>query len=176
MKDGKMDILGKLKDWLTLGVVPLSGVAIASAVVLFAPSQFIHTVGLDQLISVAQPYVGGAFVLSSSVLISMAGKTVWDAVVRSPLKQALEIRVLRKELMALTDDEKEVLARFINGRTRSQNLSIQDAVVLGLQQRRILIRIGNVGLPGYGMMFPYQIQPWAWEHLNRYKDLLERSN
>lgn len=167
-----MDILGKIKDWLTMGMVPLVGLAIASGIVLFAPIPLLQTLGLDTGVEKVRPYLGGAFLLSISVLTAMGVKGVWDALLKRYLQDALRIRFLRKELHALTEDEKAILRPYIERQTRSQDFSMQDGVVLGLQQRKIIIRIGSIGQTGFGFNFPFQIQPWAWEYLNMHPELV----
>jgi hypothetical protein len=54
-----MDILGKIRDWLTLGAVPLMGVAVATGIVLFGLKAFLQTIGLDSVVAVIRPYLGG---------------------------------------------------------------------------------------------------------------------
>jgi hypothetical protein len=166
-----MDILGKLKDWLTMGAVPLGGTAIASAVVLFSPSTFLVSLGLQGVVDVIRPYLGGAFVLSMSLLICLAIKGIWDSVLRSQLRDALAVRFHRRELHSLTQEEKAYLRPFIEKQTRSQSFAINDGIAMGLEQRKIIIRVSSLGHPG-GYNFPFQIQPWAWKYLNKHPELV----
>jgi hypothetical protein len=166
-----MDILGKLKDWLSMGAVPLGGTAIASAFVLLSPSSILTPLGLKEVIEVVRPYLGGAFVLSTSLLICLAMKGVWDNLIRRQLRDSLTVRLHRRELHSLTEDEKDYLRRYIEKQTRSCTFALNDGIAMGLQQRKIIIRASNLGIPG-GYSFPFQIQPWAWEYLNKHPELV----
>lgn len=166
-----MDILGKLKDWLVMGAVPLGGTAIAAAVVLFAPPSLLVVLGLNEVVKAIRPYLGGALVLSSSLLICLAAKGAWDNLLGKLLREALTIRFHRRELHALTEEEKSYLRPFIENQTRSRAFNLNDGIAMGLQQRKIIIRASNLGIPG-GYSFPFQIQPWAWEYLNKHPELV----
>ena len=167
-----MDILGKLKEWLTMGVVPLGGVVVASGIVLFAPNALLLVFGLDSVVADIRPYLGGAFILSFSLLLCMFGKGVWDSVLRGYIRDTLAVRMHLRELRGLTEDEKQRLRPYIEQQTRSHVFSMHGGVAMGLQQRGIIIRISSIGLPGSSFAFPFQIQPWAWEYLNEHPDLL----
>lgn len=171
-----MDILGKIKDWLTMGVVPLGGTAIASGIVLFAPASLLQILGLGAVVANIRPYLGGAFILSLSVLICMGAKGVWEVLLKPSLHETLAIHFHRRELHSLTEDEKDCLRPYIEQQTRSQCFSMHDGVAMGLQQRKIIVRISSIGLPGSNFSFPFQIQPWAWEYLNKHPELVARAN
>ncbi len=73
----------------------------------------------------------------------------------------------------LTEEEKAILRLFIVGKTSSVNLSIKNGVVLGLQQKKIIIKLGIVGTDALRMSFPFNIQPWAWEYFNKNPQLID---
>lgn len=167
-----MDILGKIKDWLTMGVVPLLALVIASALILSFPMSYLHIIGLDIVIGIIRPYVGGALVLSLSVLTSMGVIGLWNAVLKQQLKQYFQIRSFHKNAKNLTEEDKETLRLYIDHQTRSQYFSIHNGKILGLEKRGFIFRISDIGVPGYEMKFPFHIQPWAWEYLNENPNLL----
>jgi hypothetical protein len=167
-----MDLLGKMKDWLTMGAVPLAGLALAAAVALFIPASLLDALGLSALVKDYRHYLGATLVVATSLLICTGGKGIWDAVLKPLLKETLAIRAYRKEMHALTEEEKDYLRPYLDQQTRSQCFALNDGIAMGLQSRKIIIRASNLGMPGYGFMFPFQIQPWAWEYLNRHPELV----
>jgi hypothetical protein len=62
------------------------------------------------------------------------------------------------------------LRGYIEDGTRTQDLPMHDGVVGGLQAERIIFR-ATVLSRGWDE-FAYNIQPWAWEYLNKHRKLL----
>ncbi|MBI3319988.1 MAG: superinfection exclusion B family protein [Candidatus Omnitrophica bacterium] len=62
------------------------------------------------------------------------------------------------------------MRRYVEGKTRTQYFQIEDGVIQGLVAVDVLYRSAQVGHLLSG--FAYNIQPWAWEYLNRHPDLL----
>lgn len=162
----------KIKEWLELGHVPLFGLALSSGILLFAPSNLLEDIGVVFFAVSYRMHIGLAFLLSVCLLFSMAINGLWDTIFREFFRQTINARAYRKELWQLNEDEKVILRRFFEEGTRAQSLSIQDGVVLGLQKRMIIIRVGDVGHAGYVMSFPFNIQPWAWEYLKKHPELI----
>jgi len=103
------------------------------------------------------------------VLLSHAALWVCDRL-RRRLSVRAQINEGRRALLALSLQEKELLAYYIAGKIKTRNLRLKSGVVGGLVDADILYRSATVGdVRG----FDYNIQPWAWKELNRFPELLE---
>lgn len=163
------EILDKLKDCVNLGVVPLLGIFILATLLQFLPMEALVKLGVMSIQIKYSAYFGFALLSSGSLLIATALKWIWD----NGGRDHLDAYFLRKEAHDLTDDEKEILARFINGKTRSLSLSIKKAAVCGLQKRRFMAPTGNFATSVTTLSIPFTMQRWAWEYLNRNPHLLD---
>ena len=66
----------------------------------------------------------------------------------------------------LSKDEKELLREYIDNDTKTRNFSYRNGVAMGLKSCNILFISSNLSR-GPRLMFPFNIQPWAWEMLKR---------
>jgi len=74
-----------------------------------------------------------------------------------------------ERLHNLTAEEREILRGYIGNGTKTQLLDIQSGVVNELEEVFIIYRSSNIGhLSGWS----YNIQPWAWDYLNKHLELL----
>lgn len=165
--------LSKFLDWLKLPTKTFVALCLASAVLLFSPSSFLASLGLDSFVGSYRPYLGATFVLSFAIsAVSLVPSMVSSVLksIRPRVEEFFGIRRGRKRLQELNPEEKKLLSHFILNETRSQNLPIQSGVVSALEREKILIRASRFG-KNHG--FDYNIQPWAWEYLNKNKQLLE---
>lgn len=167
------EIIPKIKDWVNLGVVPVIGLLIFSSLLIFLPESTIQDIGLKALSEEYKVHVGLVFLFSIAFLVAYSMNGLWRIFLGTWLHEQASLYFLKKEANDLTEEEKALLKSFIENRTRSMNLSMKDGVVLGLEKRRFIIRTGLLGTDALSMSFPYAIQPWAWEHLNRHPELLE---
>jgi len=59
----------------------------------------------------------------------------------------------------------------------AMNDALSNGVIKGLILEDILYRSSSVSLPRHGFMsFAFNIQPWAWEYLNKHSYLLNHKN
>ena len=167
------NFIGKIKDWLNLGVIPLLGILVFTSLFLFLPDGILEKLSLFEIKNNYRIYFGLAFFFSISFLIASGVYNLWKIWLGPALKEHVSIYYYKKYARHLTNDEKEIIRTFINGSTRSATLSIQDPTVLGLERRKIIIRVGNIGATGFGYNFPFNIQPWAWEFYINHPEILE---
>ena len=167
------EILEKIKGWLTLGAVPLIGIFVFTGLFIFSSSTFLSELGLLEFYTEYKLWFRVAFIFATALIIANIIWAVWEVLLRNIVKEKAQLFFYRKEAKDLTVEEKTILREFIVNQTRSANLSIQDATVLGLEKRMFIFRVGNVGATGFGFIFPYNIQPWAWEYLNKHPELLD---
>ncbi|MCW9011045.1 superinfection exclusion B family protein [Marinobacter sp.] len=167
------ELIPKIKDWVNLGVVPVIGLLIFSSLLIFLPESTIQDVGLEALSKEYKVHIGLVFLFSIAFLVAYSLNAIWSVFLGTWLREKASLYFLKKEANDLTEEEKELLKGFVENRTRSMNLSMKNGVVLGLEKRQFIIRTGNLGTDALSMSFPYAIQPWAWEYLNKHPELLE---
>ena len=60
---------------------------------------------------------------------------------------------------------------YIDENTRTQELNLADGRVRELEYNKIVYRACDIS-KGF-TDFDYNIQPWAWDYLNKHKEILE---
>ena len=153
------------------------GIAIASGIVLFIGNDLASTMGLSEFRKEYRAYLGGALVLSLSLVVAHA---LWSgakgilalakgALDRRKARRSLEAR--QKQLDKLTPDEKVYLAPYILDKENTRNFLIEDGTAGGLVAKGILYRASTVGsmLDGWA----HNMHPWARDYLEANPHLLE---
>ena len=165
-----MDI-SKLTDWLKLSPKYLFPISLATGFLVFAPVNLLELFGLVAFVSQYKPYIGVAFLLSASLLLSswLTGLGGW---VLDRVRESKALRSGKKRLHNLTEEEQKILRRYILKKTRTQYLNVDDGVASGLVSAGVIYRSSNVGRL---TVFPFNIQPWAWKYLNEHPKLLSSS-
>jgi Super-infection exclusion protein B len=77
---------------------------------------------------------------------------------------------LQDRLRHLTAAEQAVLRGFIGGATRTQSLYWMNGVVVGLEAEKIIYNTAPYGREG--LPCPYNMQNWAFTHLNEHPELI----
>ncbi len=164
-----MDLV-KLIDWIKLTPRYLLPLVIVCAALLFSPQSFVATLGLSYFRDHYRSWIGLAFLLSAALV---ASHLVIAAVepIKSILRLQLALRPARQRLHNLTHDEKVILRRYIENRSRTARFPPGNGLVRELEALQILQQASAVGDMVNG--FPYNILPCAWDYLNKHKDLLE---
>jgi hypothetical protein len=161
--------IGKAVDFLKLPVKVFVALAIATGLLVLAPLTWLEAFGLDAFVSEYRPYIGAIFLVCLSVSL-VSGLAAVLRFYKAWFVAGFRIRQGKLHLKQLTPGEKELLAHYIDNQTRSQMLPLESGVVQMLVSRFIIQRASNMGTI-YG--FDYVIQPWAWEHLNKNRHLLD---
>jgi hypothetical protein len=163
-----MDI-GRLVEWIKLSPRHLVPLSLFTGFILFAPERWLAVFGIVGLVSDYRPWFGATFLLSMALLIS-AALTMLYGWAKAKREERAFLRSRRERLHHLSEPEKEILRCYIEDQTRTQYLPMSDGVVGGLVVERILFRASSLGQSfDY---FAYNIQPWAWDYLNKHRKLL----
>jgi hypothetical protein len=163
-----MDI-GRLVEWIKLSPRHLVPLSLFTGFILFAPETWLSVFGLVGFVSQWRPYFGAVFLLSTALLLGAAVLSAWE-MVKHKRTEATFLRSRRERLHHLSEPEKEILRGYIEGQTRTQYLSMADGVAGGLVAERIIYRASSLGQSSD--YFAYNIQPWAWEYLNKHRKVL----
>lgn len=131
-------------------------------VVIFVPDKLLFVSGIVEFRENFNQFLAPALVLVVSLLVTIP--------IHSKLQRHKKMSRLKSYLGKLTDGEKLILSRFIAGKKRTQVFEISDGNVLALAQNRVIVR-GASCLRRAGFI-KYNIQNWAWDYLNKNKQLL----
>ena len=163
--------ISKITDWLKLSPKYLFPISLVTGFIIFTTNKTLEVFGIVPLITQIRPYLGIIFLISSALLAShiLFSLLSW---INKKIQRILFILRLPKRLLELTNDEKNILLYYISNQTKTQHLSTLDGVVSGLEINGIIFKSSNWGHSPHD--WSYNIQPWAWEYLNKHKDLLKR--
>jgi Super-infection exclusion protein B len=139
--------------------------ALASGAMIFLPSEWLKYLGVDRVRELWRTELGIVFVVSACVVLTV--------IVSHVTREVLAFRRMRARrvyLHKLTPDEKAALVPYIHGGATAVNYNYTDGVVQGLEARDILYRSSQVGIL---FEFPYNLQLWAREYLEKNPRLLD---
>lgn len=162
--------ISKILEFIKLSPKYLLPISLVTGFLLLGKEEYTQKLGLDAFTSSYKHWIGIIFLLSSALFICDIVYKIWYLTFRK-FKNWRFINYGQKRLANLTNEEKEILRGFIFQQTRTQKLSVMSGVVKSLEHENIIYQSSNLGRLFEG--FAYNIQPWAWEYLNKNKELLE---
>jgi Super-infection exclusion protein B len=158
-----VDFFKQIVEAFKLGPYVFFAVALASGAVLFGSPEFAKRLGVDSVLAAQRVWVGGTFLLSSTLFVSSIAARFWKTL--SPiLVERWNNRQRIKTLLAITAQERDILAEYVRANTSTRYYPPNDGVIGGLVGKGILYRSSNIGSMD---SFPYNVQPWAWKYLER---------
>ena len=159
----------KVIDWIKQPPRVVAAIAIACAVILFSPEKAQDAICVTPILKTIGPYIGIVLVLACALLVTsfVSFSYSWSE------KQILRLRLKRFRVQSLSDppSREEGTWLFHLRKTKTQRLPLESGVVAGLEARQIIARATIVSHSGTD--FDYNIQPWAWNHLNKNRNLIE---
>jgi hypothetical protein len=162
--------LKNLVEAIKLSPRYLLPICLLSAFLVFAPPQVLSIFGLGDIVSRYRPWFGLAFLLSAALLASSATIAFRQRLKERRLGKNV-LRYQRYRLHHLTEGEKQILRGFIEGQTRTQQLPIWDGRMRQFEIEQIIFRASELSQHP-GTHFAYNIEPWAWDYLNKHPELL----
>jgi hypothetical protein len=166
---------GKLLDWIKLPPRYLLPILIVSGFGLFAPTSLQDRFGITGFVQQFRAFIGVAFLLSFALLATATLLKLGDLLL-VPVLGRMVLSRSQAQLHSLSEDEKQLLNRFLTASTRTLELPEGEGVVQALVSKDILYRsstLGRLGPFGATSYFPYSIQPWAWDYLCKHSDLVQ---
>lgn len=163
----------KLSDIIQIMKLPLKylfSIFLILFALLFSPNKLINYLGLTNIIEKYRTFIGLAFLCDSFFIISELGSYLYK-IISATYKYYSFIRVGKKKLNNLTSIEKKTLSAYIENQSRTQNLPMNNGVVAELEYTNIIYRSTKISC--VGTIFPYNLNDWAWDYLNRNKELLK---
>jgi len=138
-RDKVMD-LSKLLDAIKLSPRYLIPVFFVSGFLIFSPTTYTASLGLDNFVTTFRSWIGLVFLVSSALLLSHFLISGWAWIKRKFDAQKSFNEAINR-LRNLTPDEKAVLRGYIFNRTKTQKLDMMDGVVNGLVHKNNLSSI-----------------------------------
>ena len=108
-----------------------------SVACLFLPDSILRFIGLLDIRDQFKPYLGAAFILSCSFILSNIIITITTWIREKYRKWFFKRRVL-KRLKQITPEEASILLRYIQNQTYTQSLSRMSGIVNGLANNGII--------------------------------------
>lgn len=159
----------KYLEWLKLSVKHALVLFLISSVLLFGSEELINTLGLLEAREAVKPWLGVVWLVSLSITAADSIYLIFKWV-KKRIEWRVNLKRLQKGLHNLTPEEKAFLSGYITNSTRTQSAHYNDGMINGLVAATIIYRSSN--LSKYHTAFPYNIQPWAWEYLQKYPEVL----
>ncbi|MEE6367191.1 superinfection exclusion B family protein [Escherichia coli] len=163
----------KIKDILEILKLPLKyliAIFLVLASLLFLPNEYIMKLGIEAIVQKYKMLIGLAFLCDALFIITHVLDYLFKFI-RAWVKYKSIVREGKKRLSNLTEDEKVILRKFIENGSRTSYLSIRNGNVIELVNSKIIYRSGEVSV--YDFNFAYNLNQWAWDHLNKNKKLLD---
>ena len=137
-----------------------------SSILFFLPKAALDLLGLLEFKKNNVEIIGPVYVLIVSLFI---GKLI--NVMSKKIVEHKNLKRLHKRLNMLTPEEKSLLQVFVFESRNTIKTTIDDGVMAGLVSKNIVVRLSNTS--DRHMEFPFNLQPWAREWLDKNNHLLE---
>jgi hypothetical protein len=138
-------------------------------VAVVAPDQSLQKIGFYPYTGSAKQGLFIALLLSTCLLCSHIIFAL-ISLFKARLNGWVIVHRGKRRLKDLTRAEKEILKGYIKGDTMTQTFACTDGAVLALEYEHIIYRASELS-QGF-TDFPFNIQPWAGQHLKRNPRLL----
>ncbi|BDR13791.1 superinfection exclusion B family protein [Vibrio sp. STUT-A11] len=156
-------------DWVKLSGKQAFILSVITSILLFSNDEVLGKLGVSEAIGSWQIWIGLVWLVSVAILAAEIVFPVYGFVAQR-VTWYFNLKGYQKRLHQLTVGEKEVLLQYINQNTRTISLNYSDGVANELESARIIRRASN--LAHYHDVFPFNIQPWAWDYLSKHPELL----
>lgn len=159
------EIINKFLGYFKLTPRHLATFAITSLIVFLLPTDFVKVIIPIAFHDYYRPFFGLIFLLSVSGLIVELGVFIC-----SLIRRYLFVKKGKIRLSSLTEEEKNILRKYITGQSRTHHFSDTDGATRELEALEILIFYGD----SYHIMegIPYGISDWALKYLKCNSHLL----
>lgn len=163
-----MEAAIKLLEKINFSPRYLVPVAFVTGFALFSSPTILDIFGIASLVSQYRAYLGAAFLISVAI-ITVHWSVQLYSIVEKRIASAKSVKSLQDRLHNLTEYEKRILRYYLKYQTKTAYLPLHDGVINGLILDGVVFRVTNVGNPNN---WAHNIQPWAWDYLNKTPHLL----
>jgi hypothetical protein len=157
-------------DWLKLSGKQAFILCVITSIMLFSGDDLLSKLALAEAKKSLQIWIGLVWLISVSILLAEIVFPTFKWVSRR-IKWHFNLKEYQKRLHDLTIEEKELLSEYIDNNTRTASIEYSNGVAKELESAMVIRRASN--LSHHYNVFPYNIQPWAWEYLTKNPELLK---
>ena len=171
------DVLGKidfkeLKNFL-LSLELMLVIALSSTFILFSPEKLIKKIYLLEIRDKYGTFIGIAFILSIFVVV-LRVLSVLINIIKKKYKQRKTLKALEKNLNKLNNQEKKIIKQFTETETNTLFLQMNNGNVRKLENLVIIGKAATQHMTsGFDPTFPYLLQPWVYDYLEKYPDYFD---
>ena len=167
--------LSAITNWLKLAPFAAWSLVVVIGLMLWGPDRFISGFGLATFVGGYRAWLGLFFLLSLIVALTLLCRFLGEAISGWYMRFGAVFRG-KKRLKHLTPGEKRILKSFIDNNARTQRLTFDSGIVIGLECDDIICRATTASetTPGGSVLVDFSIRPWAWNYLRRNPTLLEQ--
>ena len=142
----------------------LVALSIATGFIVFAPKWLLEKLGIQNLPDIITSIVGGVFILSTALIITIATFSVIKGI-----GNRRHFRALEKQIDGLTPDELIRVLMMYHAPGNALSMSIQDGVTSALIGKNIIVNVTTIS-DGIGLFtFPFVLQPWAVNYIKKHR-------
>lgn len=156
-------------DWLKLSGKQAFILCAITSILLFSGDELLSKLALVEAKHNLQIWIGLVWLLSVSILLAEIVFPAFKWAVQK-IKRHFNLKKYQQRLHNLTIEEKALLSEYIDRNTRTTSIECSNGVAKELESAMVIRRASNMA--HYHDVFPYNIQPWAWEYLTKNPGLL----
>jgi hypothetical protein len=157
-------------DWLKLSGKQAFILCVITSIMLFTGDELLSKLALVEAKKSLQIWIGLVWLMSVSILLAEIIFPTFKWILQK-IKRHFNLKEYQQRLHDLTIEEKELLSEYIDKNTRTTSIEYSNGVAKELESAMVIRRASN--LSHYHNMFPYNIQPWAWDYLTKNPQLLK---
>lgn len=162
--------MDKFIQWIKLSPKYLFALVVVLGITLFFP-KITDLLGFTSLVDNFRPWIGLLFLLFLFLLISHGFFPLYEFAKKGAEKRKRK-RTIVKRLQSLTRDEKALLREYISKDTRTNYHRLDDGVVAGLTNEKIIYLASQAGGAGFSNRWPFNITSIAWDYLKVHPEVL----
>ena len=164
-----------LVDWVKLTPRYLFPLLLAASLIIFLPESLVQKIGLRETWSNPRFWIGLAFVLASSLLITHGILEAYSFSHRKYVARRNERRRF-EYFKHLSPSERKLLRSYVESRTKTRNLPYDEGTVTGLIRVGILYyassrATNNIWNPVGEYCTDINMEQWAWQYLIEHPEI-----
>ena len=139
----------------------LVAVSLASGVILFLPANILELLGLEELPGTVRTAIGILFLLSTTLIVTIALSSSWKTVTRK-IRHTKVLKSLKKRFLALAPEQKQIILDMLKDKDKYIMLDIASGNTIYLRDNNFIYRPEQVIAPGYGDDLFAKYVPHTW--------------
>ncbi len=163
--------LDGIVGFLKLPAYILGALVIASGLLLFSPDSVIQSLYMSDFRNKYGFTIGIVFVVSLSILVVLAAKSIYNAVTYKSRMAKLKANQ-EKFLMKLSRNKVSLICALLHEPTHTLLLPMHDGIVIELEHYNVITPAGQnhlVSMPDPEIK--YFLQPWVEDRINENEEL-----